>query len=337
MRLNHGFVNPSPEAGSVATNPLRPGGIHSSSSGTSVQCRGADRRRDDALPEGVPSAYQGPDGGDRFREWSAATTRLPRQLSTGRDVRTEDFLKFTAMLCREVDFVIDPIQRERHRAARALTDRSTVEIINVDGDCSLHKRFLVSRRQFVPRHANSMRAMPTGDRATRSAGQLAASESAQRGRCGWCGGSNGRRPSWQNSRVTVPAAETAETVRQRGHPILASMLVIGVSAGSVVLALRAFGECDVGINQSANLLSAMILGLPALVVVNGLAVLLTGSLVRRAARSHPSADHWAFMAQLLILLLSACLCWRYVATPAGYPSPICTDNVPPWVPSWLPS
>jgi hypothetical protein len=126
-------------------------------------------------------------------------------------------------------------------------------------------------------------------------------------------------------------------VRARGHPILASTLVGAVSVGSVFLALRAFGDCDVGINQGANLLSAMFFGLPGLVVVNSLAVLVTGSMIRRAMRSHPSADRWAFMAQLLILLLSAYLCWRYVATPARYPSPLCNENVSPWTPSWLPS
>jgi hypothetical protein len=123
---------------------------------------------------------------------------------------------------------------------------------------------------------------------------------------------------------------------RRGHPVVVSILVVAISFASTTLALAAFGECDVGVNQGANVLAVVMFGLPALLVVNALAVLGTGLLVRQAMQG-PSGSRGALLAQVAVLFASAYLCWRYVATPGDYPSPWCQDNVPPWTPSWLPS
>jgi hypothetical protein len=128
-----------------------------------------------------------------------------------------------------------------------------------------------------------------------------------------------------------------ETMPRRGHPVVVSVLVVAASMGSAVLALAAFADCDVGVNQGANLLSVAIIGFPVLTTVNALAVLGVGGVVRRTLRSTDSSKWWAFVAQVALLCLSAYLCWRYLATPADYPSPRCQKNVPPWTPSWLPS
>jgi hypothetical protein len=132
-------------------------------------------------------------------------------------------------------------------------------------------------------------------------------------------------------------AQTTQRAPASGHPILTSLLVVAVSAGSVVLALAAFADCDVGINQGANFLAATVFGLPGLMLLNALVVWGAGSATRRALSSRAFADRWGFAVQVLVLLISAYLCWHYVATPADYPSPICQDNVPAWAPVWLPS
>lgn len=129
---------------------------------------------------------------------------------------------------------------------------------------------------------------------------------------------------------------TAKTPRQRGHPVVVSLLVVAVSFGSAVLTLAAFAACDVGVNFGGNLL-AVFSGLPALIAVNALAVALAGGAVRRTLRPSDPPNRWALAAQVAVLCLSAYLCWRYVATPADYPSPWCQGNVPSWSPSWLPS
>jgi hypothetical protein len=123
---------------------------------------------------------------------------------------------------------------------------------------------------------------------------------------------------------------------RHGHPLVVSILVVAISFASTTLALVAFGQCDVGVNQGANILAVIMFGLPALLVVNALAVLGTGLVVRLAMQGR-SASRVALLAQVAVLLASAYLCWRYVATPSDYPSPWCQHNVPPWTPSWLPS
>jgi len=55
------------------------------------------------------------------------------------------------MLGRKVDLVSDTVEGEQHCPPCGGTDLPTVEVVNVDGDCSLHLRFLardvVSPRQ----------------------------------------------------------------------------------------------------------------------------------------------------------------------------------------------
>ena len=133
------------------------------------------------------------------------------------------------------------------------------------------------------------------------------------------------------------ASRATEAPLRLGHPVLVSSLVLAVSAGAVLLALAAFAACDVGINQRANLLSALIIGLPVLLLVNALAVWGVGAAVRHGASRSARPDRWALAAQIIALLVSTLLCWWYVATPSDYPSPRCPDNVPSWAPSWLPS
>lgn len=133
------------------------------------------------------------------------------------------------------------------------------------------------------------------------------------------------------------ASSAREVSRRLGHPVLVSFLVLAVSAATILLTLAAFAACDVGINQGANLLSALIIGLPVLVLVNALAVWCVGAALRKGASRSAHLERWAFAAQVIALLVSTFLCWRYVATPADYPSPWCQDNVPGWAPPWLPS
>jgi hypothetical protein len=39
----------------------------------------------------------------------------------------------------------------------------------------------------------------------------------------------------------------------------------------------------------------------------------------------------------LALAAVAYVVWAVVITDASYPDPICPGNVPPWIPSWVPS
>lgn len=115
------------------------------------------------------------------------------------------------------------------------------------------------------------------------------------------------------------------------------LLVVTISLGEAVLALRAWNDCDVGVNASANFLSIVYLGLPLLLAGNGVAAVIVGWSTWRATRSALRRRFWILATPTLGLVLLAYVWWAVVVTPSSHPDPICPGNVPPWVPPWLPS
>lgn len=79
------------------------------------------------------------------------------------------------------------------------------------------------------------------------------------------------------------------------------------------------------------------LGLPLLLTCNAVVAVVTLWVAGRALRSSPRRRFWMRVMPALALAVVAYLVWAVVITDASYPDPICPGNVPPWVPSWLPS
>lgn len=126
--------------------------------------------------------------------------------------------------------------------------------------------------------------------------------------------------------------------------VVAPFVGVPVALFTVRLVGRAWADCDVGINASANSYALFLLVLPVTGLVNtgvfggtfwgtylGFAQLAKvkrwpGTLAAYAA---------AFVLALVPLVFSV---WAVMdfAIPENYPDPVCPDNVPSWWPSWLP-
>lgn len=127
------------------------------------------------------------------------------------------------------------------------------------------------------------------------------------------------------------------TSRRGGGAVTAVALVLAASLGEAVLALRSWADCDVGINAAANSLAMMYFGLPLLLIYNAVVAVVALWVTGRALRSSPRRRFWMRVTPALALAVAAYLVWAVVITDMSYPDPICQDNVPPWVPSWVPS
>lgn len=127
------------------------------------------------------------------------------------------------------------------------------------------------------------------------------------------------------------------TSRRGGGVVTAAALVLAASLGEAVLALRSWAVCDVGVNAAANSLSMVYFGLPLLLTCNTVVAAVTLWVTGRAVRSSPRRRFWMRVTPALAVAVVAYLVWAVVITDASYPDPICPDNIPPWVPSWVPS
>lgn len=102
------------------------------------------------------------------------------------------------------------------------------------------------------------------------------------------------------------------------------------SVVSVVAIGRAWAACDVGVNAAANSLTLLLLA-PLIWVATAIPwVVLHGTLGRRHRRA-------ALVAGLAFTVWFTWFLVTWLGMPDSYPSPWCTDNVPPWWPSYLPA
>lgn len=123
----------------------------------------------------------------------------------------------------------------------------------------------------------------------------------------------------------------------RGGGLLAVAFVVAGSLGEAALALRSWAACDVGINASANFISIVFLGLPLLLAGNGLVAAGTLWATGWVTRSSRWRRRWMRVTPALALTVVAYAVWAVMITDASYPDPVCPGNIPPWVPSWVPS
>lgn len=113
----------------------------------------------------------------------------------------------------------------------------------------------------------------------------------------------------------------------------AGLLLGGVAVAIVdgVLILNAWAQCDVGVNAGANGLTYVLFQLPAIALV----AVLSGAATQRLVVNWPVPARIVAYAGVLVAI--AYLHIWLVATPADYPDPLCTDNVPSWWPWFLPT
>jgi hypothetical protein len=88
-------------------------------------------------------------------------------------------------------------------------------------------------------------------------------------------------------------------------------------------------DCDVGVNAGANAM-VLVLALPLLWLVDAAFFAAALAAVTGAGRQRSVPG---LLAGVSALALLAWALFALVGAPAGYPSPLCRANVPPWWPS----
>ncbi len=120
----------------------------------------------------------------------------------------------------------------------------------------------------------------------------------------------------------------------RGRYLVAALLlaVVASCAGSSVV-MRAFNNCDVGVNATANAFGIVAL-LPVLVVAHGVALAVAYMVIRRW---NVSPVMRSAVGVLTTVVIVAAIFWAYFAN-AGLPlqNSLCPTGEPPWWPYWLP-
>ena len=119
------------------------------------------------------------------------------------------------------------------------------------------------------------------------------------------------------------------------YPAASLLLVIVASCAASSVVMRAFNNCDVGINATANAFGIVVL-LPVLVVVHGVALVITYMAIRRWIVSFSPVMQVAVKV-LMSVVVVAVISWAYLAI-AGLPlqTARCPTGEPPWWPYWLP-
>ncbi|MGA5147405.1 hypothetical protein ACPCSF_20535 [Streptomyces griseoincarnatus] len=131
--------------------------------------------------------------------------------------------------------------------------------------------------------------------------------------------------------AVVPATAQRRTAVQRASSWLVGWVVF-LSSGFVasVLLNRAWADCDIGVNASANLGSLVVASTVMATVSTSVWALLRWATGRRRLLTP----------FLLTTATGILLLWPFMAfwhAPDGYPVSTCPpDNVPPWWPTWLP-
>jgi hypothetical protein len=133
-------------------------------------------------------------------------------------------------------------------------------------------------------------------------------------------------------------AASSDVEGQRGSGgLAAAIFVVALSLVEMAATLQSWAVCDVGINAAANSLFMTFVGLPLLFAGNALVAGVTLWATGRATRSSSRRRLWMSVTPAVALIFLAFAYWAVVITDASYPDPICPGNVPPWVPSWVPS
>lgn len=103
--------------------------------------------------------------------------------------------------------------------------------------------------------------------------------------------------------------------------------------GLAVLLERAWADCDVGINASANGFTLLVV-MPQVWMLDTALFALVFALLWPGGRVRAGV---ATVAGLVAIVLVAWLVFARIGTPADYPNDFCPGNVPPWWPRWLPA
>jgi len=115
-----------------------------------------------------------------------------------------------------------------------------------------------------------------------------------------------------------------------GSWVIGWVVFLGSGFAASQLLSRAWNDCDIGINASANLGALAVASTSMATVATFLWALMRKVTGRRRL----------LLPLLLTAAVSVALLWPLMAiwhAPAGYPVTYCPpDNVPPWWPGWLP-
>jgi hypothetical protein len=114
---------------------------------------------------------------------------------------------------------------------------------------------------------------------------------------------------------------------------LATCVAVSAMAAiaTALLLGRMWSACDVGINSAANSTALVFFYIPVVFAVTAVFTGLAYAVVQRLSSSTTFAVSSAVVVSIAVV-------WVALALLHGddYPSPICTDNLPPWWPNWIP-
>jgi hypothetical protein len=119
-------------------------------------------------------------------------------------------------------------------------------------------------------------------------------------------------------------------MRLAGLATCVAVSAIAAVATAMLLG-RMWSACDVGINAAANSMALAFFYIPVVFAVTAVFTGLVYALVQRLSGS-------TTLAVSSTVVVSIAVVWVALALLHGddYPSPICTGNLPPWWPNWIP-
>ncbi|MFI2505669.1 hypothetical protein [Streptomyces sp. NPDC018972] len=127
-----------------------------------------------------------------------------------------------------------------------------------------------------------------------------------------------------------PVDQNSDSLYSAASWLIGWVVFLASGFAASVLLDRAWNDCDIGVNASANLGSLVVASTVMAVVSTSVWVLMRRATGRRRLLTP----------FLLTVATGVLLLWPFMAfwhAPDGYPAPTCPpDNVPPWWPAWLP-